>query len=197
MKTEASNLRIALDTCVIRSMVENPNYARMVLMRLDLHGAVIHICKTVALETREQHVALDSLVSMVEEQGADVVFGSITTGMESDARGMVMHHAPLLHYPDNRILAYAKKLALVLLTRDRGLETVAEREGVGVINPDKLCGTDGRPRSRHEITAAAHARRRALGRGGAAHPAAPRPGPPPADRGAGTILKRKIDFLFF
>ena len=172
-------------------MVENPNYARMVLTHLDLRGAVIHICKTVALETREQHVALDSLVSMVEEQGADVVFGAITTEMESDARDMVVRHAPLLHYPDNRILAYAKKLVLVLLTRDQGLVTVAEREGVGVINPDKLCGTTGRPMSRYEITAAAHARRRALGRGDAAHPAAPRPRPPPANCGAGASPKRR------
>ena len=173
-------------------MLENPNYARMVLTHLDLRGATVHICATVALETRAQDVAVDRLVSMVKEQGGDVVFGDITASMEADARAMVVRHAPLLHPPDNRILAYTKKNTLVLLTRDQGLEAVAKREGVKVINPDKLCGTDGRPRSRYENTAAAHSRHRFPGRGGAGHAtAAAHSRRPPADRGAGASRKRR------
>ena len=193
MEIQEQNKRIAFDTCVIRSMLENPNYASMVLTRLDLRGAMVHICATVALETRAQDVAVDLLVSMVKEQGADVVFGDITAQMEVDARAMVVRHAPLLHPPDNRILAYAKKNALVLFTRDQGLEAAAKREGVKAINPDKLCGTDGRPRSRYENTAAAHSRRPFLGRGSAGHAAsaAAHSRRPPADRGAGASRKRR------
>lgn len=173
METDKANLKVAFDTCAIRSMLENPNYARMVLTRLDLRGATVHICATVALETRAQDMAVDLLVSMVKEQGADVVFGDITAQMRSDARAMMLR-APLLHPPDDFILAYAKMHGLVLLTRDRGLEAAASGEGVKVINPDKMCGTDARPRSRYENTAAAHSRRR-----------------PPADRGAGASRKRR------
>lgn len=194
MEAQDSKLRIAFDTCAIRYMLENPNYARMVLTHLDLRGATVHICATVALETRAQHVAVDQLVPMVKEQGGDVVFGDITAPMESDARDMVARHAPLLHSPDNRILAYAKKHTLVLLTRDKGLEAVAGREGVKVINPDKLCGTDSRPRSRYENTAAAHSRHRPPGRGRAGHAAASASAHsrrPPADRGAGASRKRR------
>ena len=183
---------IALDTCVIRSMMENPNYTDMVFQRIDLRGASVDVCKTVALEARGQDVALDMAVAKLEARGAVVVHGDITARMRADAEAMLELHAPLLHRPDNYILAYAKALALVLLTRDRGLEAAAEREGVGVINPDKLCGTDRRPRSGFESTAAAYSRLLPRGRGGVPHgPAAAHSRRPPADHVAAASRKRR------
>ena len=159
MRIPNTSKEIALDTCVIRSMMENPNYADMVFQRIDLHGVSVHICRTVAHEARGQDMDLDLVVAKLEGRGATVVFGDITARMRANAVTMLGLHEPLLHYPDNHILAYAKVLGLVLLTRDRKLETVAEKEDVGVINPDKLCGTDRRTPSRFEGTVAAHSRR--------------------------------------
>ena len=183
---------IALDTCVIRNMMENPNCADMVFLHIDLRGVSVHICETVALEARGQDVALDLMVAKLEGRGADVVRGDITARMRADARAMEECHEEL-KYPDNRILAYTKVHGLVLLTQDQDLEAVAGREGAGAINPDKLCGTDRRPRSAFENIAAAYSRHRPRGRGGVPHgtAAATHSRRPPADHGSTASRKRR------
>lgn len=159
MSNEKPSGGIALDTCVIRNMLENPNYADMLSTRVSLRGSTVHVCSRVVYEASRQDMAIERVVGKLEGLGARVELGEVTEQMRADAKAMEARHAPLLHWPDSDILAHAKARHLVLLTRDRGLEAVAEMEGVAVINPDKLCGTSGRPRSSYEHTAAVHSRR--------------------------------------
>ena len=173
MSKQESKKGIALDTCVIRTMMENPNYTDMLSMRVSLRGVEVHVCPRVVDEMRQQGIAVGPMVGKLEGLGVHVVFGEVDARMRADAKAMVARYAPLLHWHDSGILAHAKARLLVLLTRDRDLETVAGMEGVEVINPDKLCGTSGRPNSSYENTAAAHSRR------------------PPPDRGVHARRKKR------
>lgn len=159
MSEQNTSKGIALDTCVIRNMLENPNYADMLSTRVDLRGRTVHVCSRVVDEASQQDMAIERVTGKLEGLGASVELGEVTGQMKADAKAMVARHAPLLHWPDSDILAYTVAQHLVLLTRDRGLEAAAEMEGVAVINPDKLCGTSNRPRSSYEHTVAAHSRR--------------------------------------
>ena len=173
MSIPNTSKRYAFDTCVLRRMMDTPNYAAMLQMHVDLLGADVHIGRTVAREALEQDVPLDFVVAMLEGYGANVVFGDDTAQVKTTARAMLAQHAPLLHPPDHHVLAYTNVVELVLVTCDHDLEAVAMSEGTEVIDPDKLCGTDRRRRSAFENTVATHSRR------------------PPADHGAAAGRKRR------
>ena len=159
MSKQKTSVGIALDTCVIRNMLENPNYADMLSMHVNLRGRTVHICSRVVYEASQQDMDVERVVGKLEGLGASVELGEVTEQMQADAKAMEARYPSLLHWPDSDILAYTKAHHLVLLTRDRGLEAAAEMEDVAVINPDKLCGTSNRPRSSYEHTATVHSRR--------------------------------------
>lgn len=170
MNTLGLNKGIALDTCVIKKMMDNANYADMLQARIDLRGVDVHICSQVGIEARRKDLDSGVIGAKLEGLGANVIYGQITNRMRAEAKAMEKRRAGL-HNGDSEILAYTKEWGLGLLTGDKNLAAATEMEGVDVVNPDQLCGTDNRPKSSYECNAAANARRFNLRGCG---PAAPR-----------------------
>lgn len=165
MSKQESNGGMALDTCVVRRMRASLNYVDMLSTLVNLRGVEVCICSRVVDELKRQGIAVGPIADRLEGLGARVVFEEVDARMSADAKAMEARRAPLLHWPDSDILANAMARSRALLTCDRDLEAVAKMEGVEVINPDKLCGTSGRPNSSYENTAAAHSRRPSPDRG--------------------------------
>ena len=139
---------VTLDTNIMLRMVESPNFANMLDMHVQLDGANVHIPDTVSKEIARKNLDIKDVRRELESRGAVVILGDTTAGMRIDARIMEGKH-PKLHYPDSRILAYAKSYKTCFVTRDRDLAEAAELEGVDVVNPDTICSPDGRFRSRY------------------------------------------------
>lgn len=139
---------VTLDTNIMLRMAKIPNFANMLDMRVQLDGTNVHIPDTVRREIAKKNLDIKDVCRELGARGAVVILGYTTADMCIDARDMEAKHSGL-HYPDNRILAYAKSCGTCLVTCDRNLAEAAEPEGVDVVNPDIICSPGGRFRSRY------------------------------------------------
>ena len=137
------------DTSALLRMIRNRNYRDMLRVRKVFDGKIVHICEQAAKEARRHGAGRKAIRSMFEALNATVVFdGASTQALRDEAVAMEGRNKGL-HPGDSEIAASAKSNDSALCTRDKPQGKAAAAEGMPVVNPDGLLGSDGWFRGRY------------------------------------------------
>lgn len=137
------------DTSTIIRMIRSSNNRDLLRVRKVFDGKIVHICEQAAKEARKHGAGRKAIRSMFEALNATVVFdGASTRGLRDEAKAMEGRNKGL-HSGDSEIAASAKSIDSVLCTRDKPQGKAAVAEGMPVVNPDGLLGSDGWFRGRY------------------------------------------------
>ena len=129
--------KFALDTCIGRRCYENPAYLDMLKTRVnfDKMDTVFTSVSVFEVDKRAEY-GFNEMQSAIESSlGKKIDVKEISYDM--NLLGMWLRdNIGELHFPDDRILAYAMITGSILITCDKGLEKAARSVGHAVINPD-------------------------------------------------------------
>jgi len=134
---ERSHKKFAWDTCIGRRCYENPAYLDMLKTRVDFDetDTVFTSVSVFEVDKRAEY-GFNDMQSTIESSLGKKVRVEETT-YEMNLLGIWLRdNIGELHFPDDRILAYAMITGSVLITCDKGLEKAARSVGHEVINPD-------------------------------------------------------------
>ena len=149
MKTETTTYHLetyqskskkqVFDSCAGIRCYDNPAYCDMLKTKVSglststivfTSVSVYEINKNVKCGFDELHSQLESAID------SEILIQKITYGMK-ELGLWLRNHMPVLHIPDDQILAYAMLTNSVLITCDKGLEEAAKLVNQDVINPDR------------------------------------------------------------
>ena len=122
-----------------RKCYGNPAYCDMVKTKVpDLSTSTIVFTSVSVYEINKRvECGFDELHSQLESAiDSEILIQKITYGMK-ELGLWLRDHMPVLHIPDDQILAYAMLTNSVLITCDKGLEEAAKLVNQDVINPDR------------------------------------------------------------
>jgi len=134
-----------LDTCVIRKILENPNYLNCVSTHVNFSDSHIIISKTVLWEIKNQiksinpNLSLQELLNKLEEK-LNVIVKIVAHSKATIllANDLLAKYSQTLHEPDNQILAFSIIHNATLLSCDSKLINCAKREGKSCLNTNNL-----------------------------------------------------------
>jgi len=153
MENGSNKHNYTLDTCVGIKICENANVGDLLSCRVDFESSTVHISSQTVFEATRLGYDVDFISKQIKELiGARVIFGSITSSLNQDAKYLETK-CPTLHDGDSEILAYAMATNTTLITCDRGLAQAASLCGTNVVNPDILpCEKMGLSKSKMQKT---------------------------------------------
>ena len=137
-----------LDTCVIRKILENPNYLSCISTHVNFSNSEIILSKTVLWELKNQiqsinpELTLKQIITELEQK-----FNAIVkiVGYSNDtillANDLLSKYSHSLHEPDNQILAFSIIHNATLLSCDSKLIRCAKSEGHPCVNTHNLATT--------------------------------------------------------
>ena len=123
-----------LDTCVIRKILENPNYLNCISTHVNFSDSHIIISKTVLWEIKNQIKLINPELSSVKI----IDHSKETILLANDLLGK---HSQNLHEPDNQILAFSIIHNATLLSCDSKLIKCAKSEGMPCLTTHNLATT--------------------------------------------------------
>ena len=134
-----------LDTCVIRKILENPNYLNCISTHVNFSDSHVVISKTVLWEIKNQiksinpSLSLEEILDMLQEK-LHVNVKIIPHSKESIllANDLLGKYSQKLHEPDNQILAFSIIHNATLLSCDSKLISCAKSEGKKCLNTHNL-----------------------------------------------------------
>ena len=137
--------RYSLDTCVIRNILENPNYLSCMKMHIDFEDSRVFLSETAIWEIEKQlgeinqGLTIDAVVQEIRDGlNADITILENSKETKIMADELLFVNQPDLHYPDNLHLAFSITQKTTLLSCDSKLVRCCKREGHSCINPNKL-----------------------------------------------------------
>jgi PIN domain nuclease of toxin-antitoxin system len=137
--------RYSLDTCVIRNILENPNYLSCMKMHIDFEDSMIFLSETAIWEIEKQlgeinyGLTTDTVIQKIRDGlNADITILENSKETKIMADDLLLVNQPDLHYPDNLHLAFSITQKTTLLSCDSKLVRCCKREGHPCINPNKL-----------------------------------------------------------
>ena len=153
MKT-AGKTGYVLDTCVLRRICDNENFAVSLSCRIGFEDSYV-VVTSKALEEASRHgydyATIEDLV--FRRLKAPVRYEQITHLQHTEAKRLEKRYATL-HTGDSDILVFARDKKTTLVTCDKGLAKAAGQAHCACINPDNLpCDTQRRPPTGYELTA--------------------------------------------
>ena len=143
-KTEAKpneRIRYMLDSCVLRRMIENPNYLTACYTKLDLKNSDVFVCDQVIYELQMQNISIEEISEKITAQLGlpfNIQSSESTTQEYIHAIELINKFSPILHWPDNLVLASAIENKTILLSCDKSLIKVATRCDHNCVNPDLI-----------------------------------------------------------
>ena len=103
-----------LDTCVIRKILENPNYLNCISTHVNFSDSEIILSKTVLWEIRNQiqSISPDLTLKQILTELQDKLNANVKIVAHSNdtillANDLLSKHSQSLHEPDNQILAFS------------------------------------------------------------------------------------------
>lgn len=134
-----------LDTCVIRKILENPNYMSCVTTHVDFSDSKVILSKTALWEIKNQIDSINPQLTLKEiiknlEEKLCVTIKIIAHSNDSIllANDLLNKYKPRLHQPDNQILAFSIIHNATLLSCDANLIQCAKSEGQSCVNTNNL-----------------------------------------------------------
>ena len=134
-----------LDTCVIRKILENPNYLNCISTHVNFSNSQILVSKTVLWEIKNQIKSINPELSLQEifdklEDKLNVCVKIIAHSKETIflANDLLSKYSQNLHEPDNQILAFSIIHNATLLSCDSKLIKCAKSEGKPCLNTNNL-----------------------------------------------------------
>ena len=130
-----------LDTCVIRKILENPNYLNCISTHVNFSDSEIILSKTVLWEIRNQiqSISPDLTLKQILTELQDKLNANVKIVAHSNdtillANDLLSKHSQSLHEPDNQILAFSIIHNATLLSCDSKLIRCAKSEGQPCVN---------------------------------------------------------------
>ena len=141
--------RFSLDTCVIKRIVENPNYIVALGCNVDFSNSEIIISSTAVDEIQKFGIDLNVFSEKLSKVlGVDVRITNTTLDvLELSIQLYEKYCEDGLHTPDDIHMAFAKITNSVLVTCDKSLAYCCFRDGVHYINPDRIATRQSQWRS--------------------------------------------------
>ena len=137
-----------LDTCVIRKILENPNYLNCINTHVNFSNSQIILSKTVWSEIKNQlqsinsELTLEKVMSYLEDKlTAFVKIVPYSNNTIILANDLLTKHNQNLHEPDNKILAFSIIHNATLLSCDSKLISCAQSENHPCLNTNYLATT--------------------------------------------------------
>jgi len=137
-----------LDTCVIRKILENPNYLNCISTHVNFSNSEIVLSKTVLWEIRNQiklinpDLTLNQILSELQNKiNARVKIIAHSNDTILLANDLLSKYSQNLHEPDNQILAFSIIHNATLLSCDSKLIKCAKSEGHSCLNTNYLATT--------------------------------------------------------
>ena len=137
-----------LDTCVIRKILENPNYLNCISTHVNFSDSEIILSKTVLWEIRNQiqSISPDLTLKQILTELQDKLNANVKIVAHSNdtillANDLLSKHSQSLHEPDNQILAFSIIHNATLLSCDSKLIRCAKSEGHPCVNTHNLAPT--------------------------------------------------------
>ena len=137
-----------LDTCVIRKILENPNYLNCISTHVNFSDSHIIISKTVLWEIKNQIKLINPELSLQEilnklEQKLNASVKIIDHSKETIllANDLLGKYSQNLHEPDNQNLAFSIIHNATLLSCDSKLIKCAKSERMPCLNTHNLATT--------------------------------------------------------
>ena len=137
-----------LDTCVIRKILENPNYLNWISTHVNFSDSEIILSKTVLWEIRNQiqSISPDLTLKQILTELQDKLNANVKIVAHSNdtillANDLLSKHSQSLHEPDNQILAFSIIHNATLLSCDSKLIRCAKSEGHPCVNTHNLATT--------------------------------------------------------
>ena len=137
-----------LDTCVIRKILENPNYLNCISTHVNFSDSEIILSKTVLWEIRNQiqSISPDLTLKQILTELQDKLNANVKIVAHSNdtillANDLLSKHSQSLHEPDNQILAFSIIHNATLLSCDSKLISCAKSEGHSCLNTHYLATT--------------------------------------------------------
>ena len=134
-----------LDTCVIRKILENPNYLNCISTHVNFSDSEIILSKTVLWEIRNQiqSISPDLTLKQILTELQDKLNANVKIVAHSNdtillANDLLSKHSQSLHEPDNQILAFSIIHNATLLSCDSKLIKCAKSEGQPCLNTHNL-----------------------------------------------------------
>ena len=137
-----------LDTCVIRKILENPNYLDCISTHVNFSDSKILLSKTVLWEIKNQiqlidpELTLEQILNKLQDKlhtNVKIVAHSNDTILL--ANDLLSKYSLSLHEPDNQILAFSIIHNATLLSCDSKLISCAKSEGHSCLNTHYLATT--------------------------------------------------------
>ena len=140
--------RYTLDTCVIRKILENPNYLNCISTHVNFSNSEIILSKTVLWEIKNQiklinpELTLEQIITILQKKlNASVKIVTYSNDTILLANDLLSKYRQSLHEPDNQILAFSISHNATLLSCDTKLIRCAESESHPCINTHYLATT--------------------------------------------------------
>ena len=137
-----------LDTCVIRKILENPNYLNCISTHVNFSNSEIILTKTVLWEIKNQIQSINpelTLKQIISELQDKLNTSVKIVGHSNDtillANDLLSKYNQSLHEPDNQILAFSIIHNATLLSCDSKLIKCAKSEGQPCLNTHNLATT--------------------------------------------------------
>lgn len=137
--------KYSLDTCVIRKILENPNYLSCMKVHVNFEDSRIFLSETAIWEIEKQlgkinpGLTTDAVVQKIGDGlNADITVLENSKETKILADDLLLANQPDLHHPDNLHLAFSMTQETTLLSCDSDLVRCCKREGHPCINPNKL-----------------------------------------------------------
>ena len=138
----------ALDTCVIRKILENPNYLSCISTHVNFSNSEVILSKTVLWEIKNQIQSINPELTLKQilSELQDKLNASVKTVAYSNdtillANDLLSKYSHSLHEPDNQILAFSITHNATLLSCDSKLISCAKSEGHPCVNTHNLATT--------------------------------------------------------
>ena len=137
-----------LDTCVIRKILENPNYLNCISTHVNFSNSEIILSKTVLWEIKNQiqsinpELTLKQILNELQEKlNTRVKIVAYSNDTILLANDLLSKYSQSLHEPDNQILAFSISHNATLLSCDSKLIRCAKSEGHPCVNTHYLATT--------------------------------------------------------
>ena len=141
----------SFDSCIIRKMIEDPNYLNYIRNRCDFSNSTVLLSETAKFEITKQldkfspGSTFTEIVDTIKKSlKCDVEEMENSQQVEEIADMLLsLYCSEGLHYPDNLHMAFSDVHKTIFLTRDNKLATVCKMHKIICINTNNLATNSG------------------------------------------------------
>ena len=141
----------SFDSCVIRKIIENPNYLNCIKMNCDFSNSTVLLSETAEFEIKKHLDKLppgSTIIGIVERIKKDLkcdveIIGNSQEVEQTANLLLELYSSKGLHYPDNLHMAFSVVHKTILLSCDYKLIRVCEMNKTTCINTHTLATSSG------------------------------------------------------